>query len=192
MSKQLDKKILSNIHFINIDKRTIINGYRYAILENGQNIHIPNSIQKVPALILINEGNNILFGNSIYQYYGLNLMFNQQIQTREQINQYNDPEPFTFEGHSSSNIGITSDKYSFLDISSDDMMAQGRGGISQLHTYITLNDYENGNLRIDAKEDDGNDIKSNVSLSELQEQRAKDIQLKTPPQYDQLKLPSYN
>jgi len=189
MSKQLERRTVTNIHFINIDKRVQNNGNLYAILDNGQQFHIPKAIQKVPALVVINEGNNILFGNAIYQYYGLNLMLNNP-QSREQVETAHDPQPFTFEGVSGSSIGITSDKYSFVDISNEDMLAAGDGGINQLHTYITLNDYENGALRIEAPEDDGNDSSPNISLNDLREQREKDI-LMAKPSADQMVLPSY-
>lgn len=193
MSKELDRSYLSNIHFINIDKRIQNNGNLYALLENGRQFHIPRAIEKVPAVILLNEGNNILFGNSIYQYFGLNLMLNngqQTAQTRSQISNQTEPEPFTFEGTTSSIIGITSDKYSFLDIPCEDMLAEGNGGLSQLHSYVTLNDYDNGNLRIDAPEDTGDDPKLSLNLNQLQEQRAKEIVVKGGPPLERT-LPSY-
>lgn len=191
MSRELDRNKISNIHFINIDKRLLKNGNLYALLEHGEEFHIPRAIEKVPAVILLNEGNNILFGNSIYQYFGLNLMLNttqQGPKSRQQVE--TEPEPFTFEGMAGSSIGITSDKYSFLDVSSQDMMAEGSGGLSQLHTYITLNDYENGNLRINAPEDNGDGPKLNTDISQLQEQRAKEVKMNGGPPLDRT-LPSY-
>lgn len=193
MSRELEQRQLSNIHFINIDKRINKNGNMYALLDNGQEFHIPRAIERVPAIIILNEGNNILFGNSIYQYFGLNLMLNngrQSSNSREMISKNVDPEPFTFEGISGSNIGITSDKYSFLDIPSEDMMAEGGGGLSQLHTYITLNDYDNGNLRINTPDDDGEGPKISLDLNKLREQRANDIKLPGGPPLDRT-LPSY-
>lgn len=193
MSKELEQKQLSTIHFINIDKRINKNGNMYALLDNGQQFHIPRSIDNVPAIIILNEGNNILFGNSIYHYFGFNLMLNGGTQvgnSRQQVQQKNDPEPFTFEGMAGSKIGITSDKYSFLDIDSNDMLAEGSGGLSQLHTYITLNDYENGNLRINTPEDSGEGPKITVDINKIQEQRAADVQLKGGPPLDRT-LPSY-
>lgn len=193
MSRELEQRQISNIHFINIDKRINKNGNMYALLDNGQEFHIPRAIERVPAIIVLNEGNNILFGNSIYQYFGLNLMLNngsQSGQSREMLAKNVDPEPFTFEGMAGSNIGITSDKYSFLDIPSEDMMAEGSGGMSQLHTYITLNDYDNGNLRINTPEDSGEGPKMSLDLNKLQEQRANDIKLPGGPPLDRT-LPSY-
>lgn len=186
MSKNLEQKQLSNVHFVNIDRRITKNGNTYALLDNGQEFHIPRAIESVPAIIILNEGNNILFGNSIYQYFGLNLILNSGKSggSREQITQTDDPEPFTFEGVACSNVGITSDKYSFFDSASDEMLAGGCGGLRQLHSYITLNDYDNGNLRINTPEDSGDGPKINFDLNKLQEQRLKDIQMKGGPPLD--------
>lgn len=186
IARDFDEKQISNIHFINVDKRITDRGYTYAILDNGQKINIPRVIEKVPAIILLNEGNSVLFGNSIYQYFGLNLLVNNERynqQSRNSIMNNRDPEPFTFDGISSSCIGITSDKYSFLDIPAEDMLAQGNGGLSQLHTYITIGDYENGTLRIEAPEDNGTEPKVSMSLNQLQEQRESEIKMKSPPMY---------
>jgi hypothetical protein len=189
MSRELSQNQLSNIHFINIDKRIENNGNLYALLDNGQQFHIPRAIEKVPAIIVLNEGNNILFGNSIYQYFGLNLMLNSG-NDRRQVMRSNDPEPFTFEGSASSSIGVSSDKYSFWDIPAEEMMAEGQGGLSQLHTYITLEDYDNGNLRIYAPEDNDESPKINMDINKLQEQRAKDVQMQGGPPLERT-LPSY-
>ena len=54
------------MHFINIDKRIKkSNGATYIILENGQEILLPPTINKVPALLLLNKGHQVLFGNDI-------------------------------------------------------------------------------------------------------------------------------
>jgi hypothetical protein len=186
IARDLDKKQISNIHFINIDRRITDNGYNYAILDNGQRFNIPRVIEKVPAIILLNEGNTVLFGNSIYQYFGLNLLINNgkyNAQTRTNIMEKHEPEPFSFDAISSSYVGVTSDKYSFLDISAEDMMAKGNGGLSQLHSYITLDDYDNGKLRIEAPEDNGDGPKMSLSINQLREQREAEIKMNSPPMY---------
>lgn len=191
MSKHMERRLLSSIHFINIDRRTTIGGHMYAILENGQQFHIPQSIQCVPAMVLINQGNHILFGNQIYQYLGLDLRMNVP-QTRQHVEMYDDPEPFSFEGLSSSSVAITSDKYSFVDIPAREMLAEGSGGMSQLHGYATLDDYTNGNMRIYTPEDDGKPLKTgNISVGDLQQQRENDVKMKGGPSFTEMPMPNY-
>jgi hypothetical protein len=49
--------IQQNIHFISIDKRVKeANNKVYIILENGQKIIMPENINRVPALLLLNQG----------------------------------------------------------------------------------------------------------------------------------------
>lgn len=191
MSKNLDRRLLSSIHFISVDKRTTVNGHMYAILDNGQQFHIPQSIQSVPAMVLINQGNHILFGNQIYQYLGMDLRINVP-QTRQQVEMNDDPEPFSFEGISGSCAAITSDKYSFVDIPAKEMLAEGNGGMAQLHSYVTLEDYTNGNMRIHAPEDDGKPLKlGDVSIDILQKQRNSEVTIKGGPSFSEMPMPSY-
>ena len=55
-----------DIHFICIDKRTKdANNKIYIILENGQKIIMPENINRVPALLLLNQGYKVLYGESM-------------------------------------------------------------------------------------------------------------------------------
>ena len=64
MGKSSEK---DDMHFICIDKRfrNNDNGAVYVILENQQKLILPPQIQKVPALMLLKEGNKVIFGNEI-------------------------------------------------------------------------------------------------------------------------------
>ena len=56
------------IHFICIDKRTKdANNKIFIVLENGQKIIMPENVNRVPALLLLNQGFNVLYGESILQ-----------------------------------------------------------------------------------------------------------------------------
>ena len=55
--------IQSDIHFICIDKRVKdSNNKTYIILDDGQKIILPENITKVPALLLLHQGNNVIVG----------------------------------------------------------------------------------------------------------------------------------
>ena len=58
-----------DMHFINIDKRVKkSNGATYVVLENGQELLLPPTITKIPALLLLNKGHHVLFGPDIYKH----------------------------------------------------------------------------------------------------------------------------
>lgn len=187
ISRNLDRQKISEIKFINIDKRVQQNGQMFAILDNGQPFYISSSIDKVPAMIDLNSGQT-LFGNYIHQHLGLNLMLTTGGRTRDEMTS-RDPEPYAFEGMSSG-IGVISDKYSFCDVNPEDMLAEGNGGLSQLHTYVTLDDYDNGSMMINPKEEVVVNSKPSVDLNILREQREKEIQMQGGPPIDRI-MPSY-
>ena len=60
--------IKNNIHYVCIDKRIQKNNSTYVILENNQEILLPNTINAVPALMLINDNYKVLYGDSITSY----------------------------------------------------------------------------------------------------------------------------
>ena len=60
--------VLKNeIHFVCIDKRFRDNqsGAIYVVLENQQKLLLPPQITKVPAMLLLKEGNAVIFGKEI-------------------------------------------------------------------------------------------------------------------------------
>ena len=57
------------IHFICIDKRVKdSNNKMFIVLENGQKIIMPETVNRVPALLLLNQGYKVLYGESILQH----------------------------------------------------------------------------------------------------------------------------
>jgi hypothetical protein len=164
--------ISNDIHFICIDKRTKdSNNKIYIILENGQKIIMPENVSRVPALLLLNQGYNVLYGESILQH----LKPRQQEMVKKATQ--NNLEPMAF-GFSGGGFGsITSDQYSFLDMDSDSLSAKGNGGIRQMHNYVDLNYSDN----ISTPEDDhdykgSNKISGDLTVEKLLQQREQDLQ----------------
>lgn len=171
--KTLIKNIASTsvkdeMHFICIDKRNEKNGIIYIELENGQNIMLPPTIVKVPALLLLNDNHKVLFGNDIIKYLEPKQVIEQNIAT------FNNGEPSAFSlSCNNSSFGVASDNYSFLDQNSDEMSAKGEGGLRQQHHYLVLdNTYETINTPVDNYEP--NKIKD-VTIEQLQNQRNNDF-----------------
>ena len=115
-------QIKDDIHFVCIDKRERgEKGKIYILLTNGQKLLLPPTVNKVPALLLLHQGNRILFGKNIYAYFKPKI---EEIKNRAtKMNQ----EPLAF---SFSEMGNSlSDTYSYLDTSPDDLCAKGAGGL---------------------------------------------------------------
>ena len=125
-----------DIHFICIDKRVKdANNKTYIVLEDGQKIILPENVTKVPALLLMTQGYQVLYGEQILQY----LKPRQQQEVR--VATQNNMEPMAF-GFSSGGGGfgdIVSDKYSFLDQNDEELKTTGNGGMRQMHNYVDLN-----------------------------------------------------
>ena len=174
-----------DIHFICIDKRVKdSNNKTYIILENSQKIILPENVTKVPALLLLNQGYQILYGDQILQH-----LKPRQQQEIKQATQ-NNMEPMAFSLGSSGGFGdIISDQYSFLDQDPDDLKAEGNGGMRQMHNYVDLNTAFSGRVSNVSSNDDFNttirgakkmgedvsNVQTEAKLKQMQEQRDADI-----------------
>jgi hypothetical protein len=175
-----------DIHFICIDKRVKeSNNKTYIILENGQKIILPENITKVPALLLLNQGYQVLYGEQILQH----LKPRQQEEVR--LATQNNMEPMAFSLGGGGNFGdIVSDQYSFLDQDPDELKAEGNGGMRQMHNYVDLNSAFNGQVSAQGSSgehynttirgskkmsDDVANTQMEQRLKQMQEQRDADI-----------------
>jgi hypothetical protein len=164
--------INKDIHFICIDKRTKGNdGKIYIILENGQKIVMPENVNKVPALLLLNDNYRVLYGDNIYNY----MKPKQEVITKQATS--NNMEPMAFSLSGSNFGGIVSDNFSFLDMDSQSLNAQGDGGLRQMHNYVALNN--NDTFNITTPKDDhsykSDKIPEGVTIEKLQQQRENDL-----------------
>jgi len=174
-----------DIHFICIDRRIKdSNNKTFIILENGQKIILPENITKVPALLLLNQGYQVLYGDQIIQH----LKPRQQQEVRHATQ--NNMEPMAFSLGGGGGFGnIVSDHYSFLDQGPDDLKAEGNGGMRQMHNYVDLNTAFSGQVSNHCSSDDFNttirgtkkmsddaaNTQMEAKLKQMQEQRDADI-----------------
>lgn len=168
--------VTKEVHFICIDKRIQEKGKTFIILENGQKIIMPENIQKVPSLLLINDGFRVLDNaEHIIQFF----QPRKQQEMREATMNNMEPVAFGFEGGGSC---VVSDSYSFLDQDSKQMEAKnGNGGLRQMHNYVGLND----NSSIYTPEDEvdynnGPKMGENMTIDQLKQQRENDFNLMAP------------
>lgn len=168
--------VTKEVHFICIDKRIQEKGKTFIILENGQKIIMPENIQKVPSLLLINDGFRVIDNaEHIIQFF----QPRKQQEMREATMNNMEPVAFGFEGGGSC---VVSDNYSFLDQDSKQMEAKnGTGGLRQMHNYVGLND----NSSIYTPEDEvdynnGPKMSENMTIDQLMQQRENDFNSMAP------------
>jgi len=133
--KILNKTVLKkDIHFLSIDKRINKNNKTYLLLDDGTEILLPKKISKVPALLLLQFGNKLLFGTDILNF------LRPQIdnERKEAVKLEGEPIAYSFNGEEG--VGM-SDNYSFLDQNSDELGVKGQGGLRQMHSYRTIDSY---------------------------------------------------
>lgn len=141
--------VQKDIHFICIDKRVKESNKTYIILDNGQKIILPENVTRVPALLLLNQGYTVLYGEQILQH----LKPRQEVEVRQATKNNMEPMAFSFGG----GLGdIVSDQYSFLDQAPEDLEAKGNGGMRQMHNYVDLNTAFSGQISEPINNDSSN------------------------------------
>jgi hypothetical protein len=122
--------IKNDLHYICIDKRINKNNGIYVVLENGQELLLPDTVNRVPAVMILNGDFKVLFGDDILDY----LKPVEQVNVAVATNFNGEPSAFNM------NAGLAdvhSDNFSFLD--QDDLSAKGDSGMRQLYNYASIN-----------------------------------------------------
>ena len=164
--------VQKDIHFICIDKRIKdSNGKMFIVLENEQKIIMPENVNRVPALLLLNEGYQVLYGESILNH----LKPKQEVALKKATQNNMEPMAFSFGGGGFSDI--VSDSYSFLDQGAEELEAKGNGGVRQMHNYVDLNYSDNITTPSDDHDYKGsNKISGDLTVEQLQQQREAELQ----------------
>jgi hypothetical protein len=169
--------VSQDIHFISIDKRVKdSNNKIFIVLENGQKIIMPENVNRVPALLLLNQGYNVLYGESILQF----LKPKQEVAVRQATQNNMEPMAFSFGGGGGGGFGdVVSDQYSFLDQDPESLKASGNGGVRQMHNYVDINyqdsltnNQSGGN---DSEHKKGTKLPQGLTVEQLQQQREAEI-----------------
>ena len=168
----LSKTNQKDIHFICIDKRVKdTNNKTFIVLDNGQKIVMPENVNRVPALLLLNQNYQVLYGEAILNH----LKPKQEVEVRKATQ--NNMEPMAFSFGSGGFGDIISDAYSFLDQGSEELEAKGNGGMRQMHNYVDLNYSDKISTPNDEQEYKGaNKISGELTIEQLQQQRDSELQ----------------
>lgn len=164
--------ITQDIHFICIDKRVKdSNNKVFIVLENGQKIIMPENVNRVPALLLLNQGYNVLYGESILQF----LKPKQEVAVKKATQNNMEPMAFSFGGGMGD---VVSDQYSFLDQDPESLKAVGDGGVRQMHNYVDIN-YSDSLTNNSGGDDNGfknsNKLPQGLTVEKLQQQREEEM-----------------
>ena len=158
--------LLEKIHFLCIDKRVVKNSKTYIVTENNEEILLPKTISSVPTLLLVKDNFRTILGTDIIEH------FKPYIIENNIKNTCNKEEPTAFMIDSfNSNSNITSDNFSFLDQSSDDLSTKGSGGMRQMYNYADINFVE----KIDTPNDEYVPDKINENAIKEREEQRKDL-----------------
>ena len=165
--------VQKDIHFICIDKRVKDESNKtYIILENGQKIILPENITRVPALLLLNQGYQVLYGDQILQH----LKPRQEVEVRQATQNNMEPMAFSFGGGLNN---IVSDQYSFLDQAPEDLEAKGNGGMRQMHNYVDLNTAFSGQIsQYDNQEEQNTTIRGSKKMAEQDSNQEMETRMK--------------
>jgi len=132
---------------------------------------MPDNITRVPAMLLLNKGYQVLYGEAILDH------FRPQEVTRTQVATQNNMEPmaFSFGAFSGYGGGIASDNFSFVDLDADSLGTKGGGGLSQMHSYVSVND--NGMFTKGAEESSfaGKLKEGDIKMEDLQKKRDSEL-----------------
>ena len=164
-------RVQDDIHFLCIDKRVKSGtGAWHIITETGEKVLLPPQVNRVPALLLLNKGHMVLYGEQILQHFQP-----KNVALNDQATGFNgEPNAFALGRESmGSGFGVASDNYSFLDQSADELSAKGNGGMRQLYNYATIDLVD----KIDTPPDTYSPDKvGSVSMEQLQQKRQSEIQ----------------
>lgn len=162
----LTKQNFKSIKYLCIDRRYQKDGRTYLILENQQSLILPNAITSVPALLLMEDNNNIIYGKEIYKY-----LKPKQISLVKDATGNDEPNAFALKA--SFGNSVSSDTFSFFDMDDNELSAKGTGGTRQMHSYADVNFLE----KIETPDEDysPDKIDSDLTVDKLQEQRMKEV-----------------
>lgn len=157
-----------DVMYFSVDTREVVNNVTYLILSNGSRVVLPVTITKVPALLCMDEATNkniVIFGKDLYTHFNVKNPEDKSIDNNNvEVQSYRLTNGATF---------VTSDTFSFLNTDNSDLMAQGDGGLQQLHHYSALDAYHNINT---PNEDyTPNTIGNDKSLEDFKKERDHDL-----------------
>lgn len=168
--------LTEKLNFLCIDKREkdVNNNQTYIILENGKKVIMPPNIQSVPALLLVKHGYRVILGDDIIQHY----QSVANLETKKRMMNQNIEPIGTSLG--TSHMNVSSEQYTFFNLTPDELSAKGTGGRRQLYNYVSANE-EIISIQTPPDTYQADKLDKDITVDKLQQQRMDEIQ--TKPNY---------
>lgn len=163
--------IIDKMNCICIDnrRRDVDNNQIYIILENGKRVIMPPNVHSVPALLQVKRNYSVILGDDIIKYY-------ESIVTtmKDDAVLPMGGEPLGISLDYAANSNITSEKYTYYNMTPDELSAKGTGTTRQMYNYVPAT--HNGmfiNTPPDTYRPDK--VASGVTVDVIQQQRNSDV-----------------
>ena len=160
---------LGRIQLICIDNRYVKDNITILQVTDTQTMALPPMITRVPTLCIL-PNYEILQGTKIMDYFAP--MSKNIDEARKEINI--EPNAFSLESETNGSFGVSSDNFSFWDTATDELSAQGNGGVRQMYTYASAsNNGDESEITTPVEEDSNSKI--TLDLEQIQQQRNNEI-----------------
>jgi hypothetical protein len=167
--------LIDKINCICIDKRVTNpnTGQIQIQLENGKKVLMPPNVQHVPALLIVAKKYSAIFGGEIISYFEPYV----KGKTEEAMSFNGEPVGISLGQPSGSNI--SSEHFTFYNMTPDELSAKGKGGMRQMYNYVSA---EHSNYSIQTPIDTyrPDKVGEGVSIESLEKQRNQDVPLVEP------------
>jgi len=162
--------LTEKLNFLCIDKREkdVNNNQIYIVLEDGKKVIMPPNIQSVPALLLVKHGYRVLLGDDIIQHF----QSAANLETKKKMmNQQIEPVGTSL---GSNYMNVSSEQYTFYNLTPDELSAKGNGGRRQLYNYVSANE-EIISIQTPPDTYQADKIDKDITVDKLQQKRMDDI-----------------
>jgi len=125
--------LIDKINCICIDNRykDPKTGTTNILMDNGKTVILPVNITNVPSLLQIKNNFTVLVGEDIIQHFKPKVNTQMEIATGYQ----NEPSTYSFNNTGS----VISERYTYYNMSSDELSAKGNSKNRQMHNYLDAN-----------------------------------------------------
>lgn len=138
----ISKNSLSDkLHCICIDRRTKDpkTNQMIIMLENNKRVIMPPNVHSVPALLVVKQNYNAIFGDDIIQFLTPHVTNANNNATR--LN--GEPFGYSLGMGSAFASNIMSEQYTFYDLTPDELSAKGNGNRRPIYNYVSANHNSN-------------------------------------------------
>jgi len=170
--------LTDKLNFVCIDKRSKDpkTNMVHIHLENGSKIAMPPNLYSVPALLLVNQKFQFIYGDDIIKHFHKDIVSKNNTATK------NNGEPLGYYlGGFSPGSNIISEKYTAYNLTPDELSAKGTGRNRELYNYVSVNN-DSAFINTPADSYRPDKVDGGLTVDQLQQKRMDDINTILPRQ----------